>query len=517
MAEFPGYLSENAQRSFPFREPATGAALVLPRDFLLSLRLYLCADQRADVYLSRLAYHAPTDAYTLEFSSAADDAVLLSSSIPRRDGGESRVGVQTVLGSGARLAVFVPGPAWDEFSFLGADSWAVDFDAGAAALEPSASVPGPAAFRQLRVNAESLLEDPDLNVSLSLRAGRGLAFSADDQRPDLPSFFRNSALAPAAIRLEAGSELGESAWPEEAGPLYVSSINGQGAALDGGFRLYAQDCLRAGQPAVDPEEGEPYLLANSLQLSNDCGPCCGCADYRRVARAIARRGAKLQDLCERTRATLEDAVARYQEIAGKINVRRPPLARIENVFAQDNLFYFTARNAVEIPLYLYVALALESSASLPALSLSAPTEYVHYVGQTGGGATFSSLVAADRAGLPPLAATPFDHAWPFPFSGTNNSNAGRVWRVCMRDSAGAIAPVPSGAGVRVSLTIAGPGDPLAIPVAAGLTAALRILSLQGPGLDYPYAAFTKRAALVAGNPYALGGLSGAGYVEAALP
>ena len=528
MAEFAGYLSQNASRSFPFREPESGAGAAPPEDFLLSLRLYLCADQRVDAFLSSLAYDAGADAYTLAFQSAADDSVLLAGTLPRQNAGASRVGVPTALGAGARLAILSPGSLWDQPAVVeGAGSWTLAFGAGAASVEPSQCVPGPATFRQLAVNAEPFAVDPPLGVSLALTAGCGVEFSLGRTGLTVPSPGGTAATPGATtLTLTAGNGLGEPFVPTSDPTLYVTTLGGQAPDTNGAFVLGALDCLRVVQPVVGGVGGAPAtLLPNTLQLSNDCGPCCGCSDYRRVAKAIARRGAKLADLCAATQAALATAYAQYQAVAAQVNLARHPLVVTENLFAQDNVLYFTVRNAVEIPLYVYVALEMTSSATLPLLTLNNSSSLVAYLGSTGadtgqGGVTFASLVAADQAALPPLISTPFDHAgWPFPFTGSDNVDAGWVFRVNTRDAGGNLLPLPAGAGFRLAFALTnadgtdpGTEDPLAAPVAAGLGVTLRATSLQGAPLANPYAGSTLRNRLVAGNPAGMGGYDAAAYV-----
>jgi hypothetical protein len=63
----------------------------------------------------------------------------------------------------------------------------------------------------------------------------------------------------------------------------VTSINGREAS--GNLDLSAGGCLFLRRPAT-VSGGEAHLVDHTLQLGNDCGPCCDCDDYVRVQRGI---------------------------------------------------------------------------------------------------------------------------------------------------------------------------------------------------------------------------------------
>ena len=101
------YLNENSERSYPFRS-STADAAPIPLDFIVSLRLFLSANQEVNVYISEITYNSTADTYFLEFSN--DAGVVLDGTIDRTDLGAPRKFKKTVLGSGQTVCLFTPGP-----------------------------------------------------------------------------------------------------------------------------------------------------------------------------------------------------------------------------------------------------------------------------------------------------------------------------------------------------------------------------------------------------------------------
>jgi hypothetical protein len=112
--------------------------------------------------------------------------------------------------------------------------------------------------------------------------------------PGLPSAGVRPRLQ-ASIAIEPGA--GEGRYPsceDEQPPRSVLTVNGVGPDAAGDVRLEAAGCYRVGLPG-EPSGGVFAVVSpHTLEVSNDCDPCCDCDAYVEMKLAIDAVYAKLQ-------------------------------------------------------------------------------------------------------------------------------------------------------------------------------------------------------------------------------
>lgn len=256
--------------------------------------MFLSGREEVGVYLKSAVYSSGLDRWTLTFANPANEAVLITGAVDRVGG------VRKVLGSGASVCIFTTGPSWDNPSWSGAG---VTYSASEAQIERSLQFSGPKTFRRIIIDGvtDPLSGGLPLEAELKIVGGYNMEITSRD----------------GIARIEAGSGLG-AGYPAAAdAPLLIRSLNGVGPDDRGNVNLAGVDCYRVSRVRL---EGGAFVPA-AVQIQSDCSPCCGCENYRRMARAIERRNAKLLSLCDQANALHEQAIALFNQGVAIINAR----------------------------------------------------------------------------------------------------------------------------------------------------------------------------------------------------
>lgn len=440
------WLSGNQETQFPFRDACLGAAETVPTDFLLDLRLFLTGTTETEVFLQSVTYNATFDTYALTFCAIADSAVLINGGVKRlEDSGGSRVGKKQFIGEGTRVALFTPGPRWEDPTWGGAGTWTKTWSADESAVETSLVNPGPQTFRRIFIDGETIPPENEwpYGGQQSLVAGYNIEFGFGRGRVPVLNL---GGLAD-MVDLTCGPGLGEGFPPlGDPGSIdYVATFNGRGPDSKGNINIDPQDCLRVFQPKT--EEG---VIPHRLQLASDCAPCCPCQEYRHVSRAVGRRSAKFKDLCDELAATIKNSETVYNDAVQMINHRRKPLAVIRNVRALASHIIFSVQNMTDIPLFAYVAFTVTQSPK-PLGAIATTQSNIASVTQPGGTIIYD-VIEADKVNLPPLPFHESENAGNgFPTAAFSNEVADILLRVGSKTMAQPFAPIPPGGAVEVNL------------------------------------------------------------------
>jgi len=363
------YLNENSERSYPFRS-STADAAPIPLDFIVSLRLFLSANQEVNVYISEITYNSTADTYFLEFSN--DAGVVLDGTIDRTDLGAPRKFKKTVLGSGQTVCLFTPGPLWDDPSWGGGGNWTENYTIADSVIETSAILPGPSPFRRMLIDGES---DPrggvwPLDISQSLIGGYNVGLSIDRDQ--------NTFTDDGGILIEAGAGLGLGYLPleEETTLLPITRINEVTPDEFGNINLSAEDCLRVFTPVFN---GLP--IDNALQIESDCIPCCPCSSYSKMSASISRRSNNIKAQCETLASTQADAAMAYRLGMDYIILHRKNIIVSEGIITRDfildsNSLIFTLQNRAAYPAYAYFSVVISGVDPPPSISVDSPVSAV---------------------------------------------------------------------------------------------------------------------------------------------
>lgn len=460
MSQPAGWLSENLERQFPFAESLYSGTSPVPKDLLADLRLFLSGSTEINVFLSRFDYDLTADAYTLEFSSAADNSVVLSGTVPRLDAGASRVFKKQIIYDGPKVCLFTPGPRWQDPSWGYNDpetpiSWTKSWVSQDAKLDASVVINGPKTFQRIFIADQSIPPENEwpVNRGQTLKAGYNMQFDingSEDRIPIAPLLFgRNSqtldeVVAVAAIPV-AGAGYPPSN-PEKFKPIdYVARINGIGPDEAGNLVVELQDCLRIEVPVDDDQE----IIPNTLQLFSDCIPCCDCGEYQKVSNAIGRRSAKVSDLCDYLKKIADDFETAYNDGLEVLKRRRQPIVRVRNLRAHESCLIFTVQNACAVPLYAYVALRFLNGIPEPPLEVYRDQPNVVTIAQTEANAI--PLIEAHRYTLPDMPASPYENA----SAGVPEEFEALVqycYCVGVQTTSSPFSPIPPGSSVDVAIT-----------------------------------------------------------------
>lgn len=103
------------------------------------------------------------------------------------------------------------------------------------------------------------------------------------------------------IKLDLAAGLGLGRFPCDS-ELLLKQINGVGPNSRGNLTLDATDCYRISRPITVTGDREADVDEATLQIDNDCGPCCDCQDFINVYEAIRRLTDKYRELGQRAEA-----------------------------------------------------------------------------------------------------------------------------------------------------------------------------------------------------------------------
>lgn len=374
---FTSWSNEGENRSYPFQEPGAGESIP-PQDFLLDLRMFLSGREEVGVYLKSAIYADGPDEWTLEFADPETETVLISGTIARVGG------VRKILGSGASVCIFITGPSWDDPVWSGVG---VAYVATEAQIERSLQFSGPRTFRRVIIDG---VTDPlsgalPLEAELKIVGGYNVEMSS-----------RNGI-----VKMEAGSGLGAGYPPAAETPNYVRTINGQGPDDRGNVSLTGVDCYRVSRVRTEDE-----LVPATVQIQSDCSPCCGCENYRKMAKAIERRNAKLIYLCGLANDAYSTSVSLFNQGVALINAKTRPMIAVGGVSRTDTMLTFLVYNKSTVSAYGYVAVqATGDGTDLLGLGTfdSFPNGQVDIIGAgVAGAAAMEALVTADLPSLDPM-------------------------------------------------------------------------------------------------------------------
>lgn len=454
----------NSLIGFPFS--GENSDQFVPDDFIVDLRLFLTGTKIVKAFLSEIIYNHVDDTYSLSFSRTDTGVVVLQGTMSRVGNANSRAGSKQVISSAEKVCLFTPGLSWDTPSWGGADSWTKTFTSAEVPVSQDMVNPGPVTFRRIFIDGqvpdESLWPRGGIqkiiggyNIGIGLKTGR-LIGSA-------PDVFDISAIG--------GSGAG---YPPQAERTidYVATFNGQGPNQRGNFTIDALDCLRAFQPQTETD-----LIPSTVQLNSDCLPCCSCVEYRNSSRAIGRRSAKIKDLCDLLQQKLTESSTAYNIGVAAINRNRKPLAVVRNVRALGSSITFSVQSMSAIPIFVYVAMRIESSG----YSLGSPSVSATNVMVIAGGPDIHSAVTTHRPSLP---AMPYDVS-ENPLAGipeSNFSSAPCNLLVCVGERRTSVGTFPISAGGLVEVKVEFPTIAAAIvgatTPAGSVAAALPRLSFE---------------------------------------
>lgn len=151
-----------------------------------------------------------------------------------------------------------------------------------------------------------------LTGNLRLEAGYNIRLEVDDESSDAGQLRAGRTVV---LSAQPGDGLGR--YPGcETPELLVRQINSVKPNSAGGFLLAAADCYAVRQPTVVAAWPTTVTVQPAtLQLVNDCGPCCDCQDFINVYTAVQRVWSRFKALgrrAEQARDTLRDSIARWE-------------------------------------------------------------------------------------------------------------------------------------------------------------------------------------------------------------
>ena len=345
------YLSENSQRNYPFRASINGVSPAVPKGFILTLRLFITGDQETTAWLSEIKYTQTTDIYKLTFSNAS--GIILDGEISRLDSGSSRNTKKSVIGSGQKVCIFTTGDLWDSPSWNGGGNWTITITEAGGLIEPTCLLPGPATLRRIIIDGIADPGNYPKNAIQSIQGGHNVSLSLSNNL----YLIENDG----SITIEAGAGLGLGLVParedpeEEQPKIPITTINNIGPDSVGNVNLQTADCLRAVIPI-----SQGMQIENTIQIQNDCVPCCQCSSFRAFARSTKRRAEEIQLLCQSVRAQYKDSIDMY-DIGikeSKNKKKNKPLVIVRDVRLDKNTITFTVQNISQLTVYPYISISV---------------------------------------------------------------------------------------------------------------------------------------------------------------
>jgi hypothetical protein len=449
------WLTENSNRRFPFSTATASAANAIPEGLIADLRFFTGATTTEEVYLSQLDYNEPIDSFTVQFSSRATGDVLLSGTLTRLDGSESRKFKKCQIASGATVCLFTPGELWDDPSWGYSvpsvpESWSKTWAFSEAEVEPSEVLPGIAGFRRIFILKDGYpIPDESLwpvNSTQRIHAGYNINIQEGDKTllgTDADSFLKNVL----TLSVEPGAGEGYPPGQDPTAIDYVGTINGTTGDGSGNIRLELADCLRVFQPV----DGGNAPIPNTLMLNSDCLPCCDCGDYTAVSAAISRRSAKIKDENNFLNATIQSVATIYNNALESIRTKKAPIIVIRNVRSIEDSITFSVQNISSVPAYAYVG--IQKGGGLPSdLAVKSGQTFLSVLMTSTG--NFCATIAAHRAGVAALPYTKYENPSATMPPEFNCSADIGLFVGYPEPSSGAINPIPAGGRVDVILNSA---------------------------------------------------------------
>lgn len=372
MTDTQEWQQSNSQRAFPFSETSYGYSGVpneLPNDLFLDLRFFPNQWEDNKIFLSRITYYSQEDEYQLVFRYVDNlqpvfvDPVI----IPRLDNGDSIVGKKVVISDDSNLiyCAFTPGEKWGSgtaenlwiMSYeIGGGVFSKIFEASQAMIDESVVVPGAKGVRRIFVQPIKVTDLPILpvnkwgrEVKQNIKEGYNICLTLDENNDD-------------TVLVNARGGCGDG-YPPNSQDLVIRTINlVPGNAQLGEFKLETHDCLnKIEKPSSiyeNDDHAQSITIENTIQLLNDCLPCCGCDKYRAVSAAITLRSLKLKELCDLLSSMILANTQLYNEAVKKINTSRKPIAQIRGLRVGATYFTVSVQNICAIPIYAQIGITL---------------------------------------------------------------------------------------------------------------------------------------------------------------
>jgi len=282
------YLTSNENIAYPFATDAPALlAGELPMDFLIDAMITLPSQPRGRLFLSLIAPPDPVEPYvhfhirdeyntTVAVLSVNLSQVTEARSILRMQ--SDRISVMLLTGNSF-------------YSFLSGLSTCVDFEQRLP-FETAATEYLPPRITELRTISYNL-GPVTLTGKTALREGYNVNLLQTGQE----------------IQINVASGLGagrhSNCREAPAAQDVISRINGVAPDADGNFRLITKNCTRA-------------VGLTSIELNNDCAPCCSCEDYEKIYTALRKiyedRLALLKEKVYEMRTAYNDEVHNFNEV-----------------------------------------------------------------------------------------------------------------------------------------------------------------------------------------------------------
>lgn len=319
MSDFIGFQNEGNQTHGPFLQGAAPGVDSLPVGFISDLRLFLTARTEYPAFLSQVSYDSNNDTWFISIADPGTGTVLISGTCARKDAnGLERKSAS--IGSGEKVAVFIPGPKWNDPSWGGSASWTKNFQPQSNKIQADREFHGPRTIRRILIDGQS---DPfsgsyPFDSIQKITSGYNLQLSTNiDAIPDSISLNNDSSNT---VVITAGYGLGDGPEPQSEDPYpAICTINGIKGDANGNFKMSALDCIVLSQP-IDTVHNS--IIPNSIQVESNCTACCGCNNYRNVASAISAKYTKLITLRDR----LSDLLASsYNSYSSAIEALKPKI------------------------------------------------------------------------------------------------------------------------------------------------------------------------------------------------
>ena len=325
MPYFTGYQNEGEETYGPFLAPPTGKT-GLQKGFISDLRLFLSGRREYTAYLKSVEYDSTTDSWTLVFADPTTGSVLVSGTVARTSGGNPITNGS--IGSGPTVAVFTTGKNWADPEWGGNGSWQKTYEATESEVEASRELNGPKTIRRIIIDGQP---DPfsgsyPFDSHQAIIGGYNFQISkTDPNQGTIISPIVGANTGKNVIVLSAGYGLGDGVPPDTQSldsipELNILTINGLSSdSSSSNFHISSSDCVKVTVPHVT-DTGD--IIDNEIQIESDCGPCCGCENYRNISAAIELSYSKIVSLQKTLSALYSSTYQTYQEGIQEIQALR---------------------------------------------------------------------------------------------------------------------------------------------------------------------------------------------------
>lgn len=312
MPYFTGYKNEGEETFGPFLAPPSGQNGP-QRGFIVDLRLFLSGRHEYTAYLRSVSYDSESDSWTLAFADPANDSILVSGTVSRTVNGEIRKSAS--MGSGSKVAVFSTGRYWEDPTWGGEGSWQKTYSATTSEVEASKLLNGPKTIRRIIIQgqADPFSGEYPRGGSQTIIGGYNLQLSDIEQNQGtLVSPLLQNVAGQRTLVISAGYGLGAGAPTDTPDTSRkVLTINGlRGDSVSENFSIASLDCIKV---TVPPTTQSGAIIDHEIQIESDCGPCCGCENYRAVSAAIEMSYSRIVSLQKTLKSMYTSTYGKYQQ------------------------------------------------------------------------------------------------------------------------------------------------------------------------------------------------------------